>query len=1509
MPSVLRFGIASLDELLGYPSEKSEREIPPGIYLPQEEQRKSAEATSPANHDDVQDSGKKLFTTSVCIIGPTGTGKSIFGLHMASTYLADCLKEQRAKATIELPAVLYVSTDLTYNMAFRAWSNFALNYPFARRDPFHPELKRNPPDFSEIPLRECNPIDLAENFALLQEERGKVIFVDMAAYTAGDDWGFLHKLLSLLPAPPNDPTQPRHLIAIDAIEGFEALAGELNAFGEKSSRRSRIAQVMRLISGKCHALLVVEQSKDRPHNESLAEEFVADTVIRLDSISTRNYERRVLKVEKVRGQSHIRGQHHYSIRSGNGSTTGRQVNPDDPKVPTPAFQHEKTKEEAAAAAAAQRRLELSPPRKPEVYEATILTETSKPDEGRQSYVQVFHSVHRISRKIMEESVEERFRLPETFNAAFGIPYLDNMLAGQTETTRREEANRDYLGYFYDTRGLPCRSITSLIGDSLTQKSTLGKAFLSRCFSQFDQRLQAVTDLLEAAHGNEENTHALWSKIHRKVLLLSDSSNPVSSDFEKLCKHYLLRGGPADLIDLIEKVVGAGSIVAKEDRLNWRDSVPALITNLAGWLLDYQTGAAVMLVTHNTHFEELARQFIGWLHTETQLKELNRRRQGYEQALRNYIKGGTICRRLEIHSLSSEILVHIVKQAVHAGQRKILTPLEIQNSILRYKSSWPVRVVIDDFSSLRNIFPELREDPLLFPSILFHFEREGVTTLIVDTQSGKPETTIAERFETELRQMVHHHLYTWRVPFYGESRVAITAIPPLSHEYAGIVRELRWESESVDRHFGEPATVDPHFELYAGLEEGKPEPVPLHARFYAESPAVEKYIALENSFLSEMFACYAHPALRDPTSIIFGMVPPGYSDLRALAYLQKDTRLGHTFLFQIDEFWAMRAPGRHKRAGAFQPQRSYLNAITANVSRDSNRDLAIGPSLTAEDYVSNPNEDPYELFQLRKGDPLPRKPDGTPSNELRRRHFFQKYYQDFADPETLEPEADGLVDRVPFSWDFGFLLCKKKAWDSDRKFTIEERDGVKKELNVKQVWRSMHKAEYEKQSERDNLENPDKKENGKNKGKGEILNYVSWRMFFEACKKAAEQQSDELSKSITPFDFSQISQESFSTLILEMWFSEIYDSLKQRIEISIEPQKSSYKEELERIKSLASKRQPVVSEVKLGGNAKQKGRPADLGKPGTVKVAPNPLSLSRLLQDYWLELYKCWLILIEVINFSDIARVGTISNYEFKSRKADFSAIASRHWYKTATQCPDEISLAEPLVPVRLPGHFTARGDWFLAVSGGSRSIRQGERALDLLNSRRSNVTRLQMGIGLPTRESTTQGPNAVRTVERLRTKLISHEGGQDTLEYGALLQIGAGAEYGDKENFYWLWRSSLDDYANCNRIWHRWLNRTLFWWHRKLLRYRSRWRNSFEVYDTLNNDPPQGQEEFAPTNRAELKQVIKEVREARTAKKKQLPLDVYKAAYSVAQLKVRMGFLDLKNALIEELKQASDRDY
>ncbi len=134
-----------------------------------------------------------------------------------------------------------------------------------------------------------------------------------------------------------------------------------------------------------------------------------------------------------------------------------------------------------------------------------------------------------------------------------------------------------------------------------------------------------------------------------------------------------------------------------------------------------------------------------------------------------------------------------------------------------------------------------------------------------------------------------------------------------------------------------------------------------------------------------------------------------------------------------------------------------------------------------------------------------------------------------------------------------------------------------------------------------------------------------------------------------------------------------------------------------------------------------------------------------------------------------------------------------------------------LTVVGLPGHFSARGDWFLAVAQGSRSARLGERAIDILSSRCGNISRLQAGIGLPVR--TTIGPKSTPTHEQQRLEYRTNlpYAGDDRQEqpipYYELRKLGAcdtSDRYGRVGNFFWFWRSTIQSYDLHARIWQKW---------------------------------------------------------------------------------------------------------
>jgi KaiC/GvpD/RAD55 family RecA-like ATPase len=1388
-PKTLRFGIKSLDKLIGSVSDGEVTRY--GVDLSQPDQ-------SPEDSELAQQ-----VSASLCLAGPDGTGKSIFSLHLASHYLADCLSPDTGEVKGDLPKVLYISTDLTYTVALRGWNNFDLMHPFERREPLlelNEGRKQRRGRQILVGLRQYFPsednasdrsvMDYLEKPSLERSHKtrsnltGKVCFVDLATRTAGDDWGFVHRLLSMLDEPGSD--SPRHLVILDAVEGFETLVGDLNAFGESSSRRSRIAQVMRLAAGKAHLLLVVEEKRE----ERFPEEFVTDVVVRLRNVETGRYLRRTIEIEKARGQLHTRGQHPFVIRDGKGSTTGNQDNFDDPEVPN--------------------------------------------GQGHQAYAHVFLSNNYTNREIMNEKYNPR-AIPEGDRfAAFGVPYLDNMLGGNGE---RAERQKDTEGD-YDTRGLPCGSATALLGDSLTQNGQLGKAFLSRAFYPFAE------DLAEqlAKYTRSDAARRLERTLEKGI---RDVAHNKSSAREVIAG--LIQGVKSHLPAILARM---------RKKASYREPVTVMFTtqdvnhdNLADqfyeWLKDEDgiarkddraSGMGGLTGAQNTRasagFQEqmeamiitFAKKFSKYERKPNRNYESFRKKRSYPEArdrfidllvkqtlereIKSHIRSLTICRRFEIHDIPSAILMHIFQRNIEKGQRLMLGLKE--SSALpypadRFKSSWRIRVVIDDLNSFRNIFPEIREDTLMLPSLLFMLGREGVTSLIIDTQSsGSPDLPITERFDSSVRELVQTRIYTWRLPFYGENRVAISLIPPISHEYRGVIRELRWETK-YQRKTDRALTVDPHFELYMGLERGQPQPVPLEVQLYAETPSFKRYIDGEEKLFGEVFMPVTLPSRKNGGRIINHIETADYDTLRDSCHLHRDTQTDHTTVMQVDEFWWLRRP-RQRLSGAFRPQWNYLSAVTA--SKDD-----------AGDFKSEAVADPFGVFQPSaaqktagnsKNAKTAGKQQKVAPKELRRLDFFDNRcgYKLIEMNEGTSPGEKQYIDRVPFAWDFGFMLCNGYAWN-------EAAEQYESGEQIKQVWNDLRKANESGQTE---------------------AVPVEWRRFLEASKFVAEFQSYKTSTAATAFDFTMLIPESFSCLILEMWASEVYSSLKRYGETSEGKAQREFEGRRHRIVDrLGTKSWSTAkTETRTLLDALKEERGRSLGT--ILKLRKT----TQTIDGYSLELYKVWLLLIEAINFSELVDSSSHLNFQFKSRNVSPQAISARHWYKTASNFIDSITpeqLEYDWTPTRLPGHFSVRADWFLAVAGGSRSSRLGDHALDLLSSQRANITRLQEGIGLPTRKLfDVNHPDRNWESSHLRTRLISvPEKGKPlaNVEYEELRKIGASQNAADEE-FYWLWRSGIAGYNRHSRIWHKWLKRTLLWWNSWHQRYGSSWTRGFKVYDDLH---------------------------------------------------------------------------
>ena len=234
--------------------------------------------------------------------------------------------------------------------------------------------------------------------------------------------------------------------------------------------------------------------------------------------------------------------------------------------------------------------------------------------------------------------------------------------------------------------------------------------------------------------------------------------------------------------------------------------------------------------------------------------------------------------------------------------------------------------------------------------------------------------------------------------------------------------------------------------------------------------------------------------------------------------------------------------------------------------------------------------------------------------------------------------------------------------------------------------------------------------------------VSWREFLGACSVVSWKLQQTSGQAAYPFDFGCPAADTVNCLLLEMWMSEIRGALSK----TVYSKDGVLREKVEHLS--AKDYDPRESKLLLnlcdllepkGGSLRQ-----DFEKFSKLSVK-TPEDFATYLPLGALCLYKTWLLLLEALHLDDLFDIE--DPFQIRSvRGASINAVATRHWYKTACEYSKELRGSDgrgdlPL-PVRLPGWFGTRGDWFLSSMDSSRSQLLARHAMDLLSSRRANLT-------------------------------------------------------------------------------------------------------------------------------------------------------------------------------------------
>ncbi|MCX6345199.1 MAG: hypothetical protein NT018_08990, partial [Armatimonadetes bacterium] len=713
----------------------------------------------------------------------------------------------------------------------------------------------------------------------------------------------------------------------------------------------------------------------------------------------------------------------------------------------------------------------------------------------------------------------------------------------------------------------------------------------------------------------------------------------------------------------------------------------------------------------------------------------------------------VYRRLETRHYTTEALVHLIQQTVRHAQARLDLILDNKSLINKNvekqmrKGHSPrkgakcgeIRLVIDNYSTIMDSYPEVAKDPLFLRYLHDFLADQGITSLVLDTQVANPAHDVSSDRDEGLRSIADNVIYTWHVGFMGERRVAITNLPPIASGSPTVVRELMTKETKGD----EALDVHPDFELYEGLDklDADPHPIPLkvHLLGGVKSEKMNPYLEQVCKWFDQIFR------VDSSDKVVVLDTSDDYRNLRDLCQVQRSTQMDSSLVLQVDEFWS-------EARSALRLQKDYLTKPTV-------------------DADGNPNhaEDPHSVFQLRHDQNMVQDQTRPPKKEKKswiRQDFFPVLGHNYNDYWRKKVP----IDRIPYTWDFGMLLCKREAWYEARKDRITlnyetDKKGQKGETHgtVQDIWERLYKCGVD--------------------DVGSVKPFVTWRDFLRATVQVAESRSGETTY---PLDIHMMTPETFSCLVLEIWASEI--------QLSCSMTQTTWPFAMPRDKSVHDQ---SISEYLTNDNYRE-------------------------------ALFRTWLLLGEALSPAQFESQALV----FTPRPVKAGAVSARHWYSTAAETPPPDDPKDAWVPIRLPGTFSVRGDWFLGIGKGSRSVRLAQHAMDLLSTRRGNAERLQYGIGLPTRDLY---PDDYKCSEsQLWTPLSYVDGRWNRLDltnlnedkirpvlYGDILKLAEPYNQAFEherchptqvQKYHWIWRSALDGYDRHNNIWSKWLCRMLSDW-------------------------------------------------------------------------------------------------
>ncbi len=749
-----------------------------------------------------------------------------------------------------------------------------------------------------------------------------------------------------------------------------------------------------------------------------------------------------------------------------------------------------------------------------------------------------------------------------------------------------------------------------------------------------------------------------------------------------------------------------------------------------------------------------------------------------------IENNVVVRRIELQTMGASGFYKIIESSVSDVLKRIHGPdfdwRNAKNSAKEKNGN--VRVVIDNWAAVVDTYPEVSDDPLLLPNILALFRRTGVTAIIVESQTQESSHPQAMLSNSKLSRMVDHVINTWTVTIDDRKVVAISHAGIQDRWGSTLVRELK---AFRDSEFG--LYVDPQLEIYGGVEEGKLDNIPIRIRLFTESKSAETYTTNLNNMLKRMFVPQSgyNEIVSTTSTNQSTLMSERYERLQSSVRLHR-IHLKETVIWQVAEFWSLPRSENKDTCPGVSDISSYIDGVVHN--------LAWKRGKLNELVDIN---DPYGVFRPTEGVPI------GPHGVQRREDLY---------PSPNLKHSALPHDRHPYIWDFGFLAIRRNPW----KIALSALSVNTQAIAGNSTSNNNTKTVIE-----------------------DLLNHgkvnCNWRDFFATCREVARLGSIEPPTRNNIFSIPGSSKETWSCFLLEVWMSEYYSS-------DTNPE-SGLKHLFSRKGETVDKKLQNNTWLKVNPNKKTLMRPRNHGETipefdfrSLLDVNNISLSLETLCEKGTIPvgvtnpldaLLNAALLIVTHVDIDSYADHDS----QTMDRHPDNPeiAMASRVWYKT---CPDyygTFNSNDPIAFRALPGNFSTRGDYFLAIAAGSQSQRLGYRALDLMSSISSNVERTKTGVGLESRR--------IHKNASIETCLWTDESKPNgfTRPVPRRLMSKEVVEFGreSEPDFHWLWRSCIPHYEPHQHLFQKFIYKIMVMLNGYRSRYRSEWIRGVVLVDAL----------------------------------------------------------------------------